>query len=295
MKENTGTTAAPQHPIQEKMSIGERIWRVIDNSSFQTTLGWLGGIAGTFLDGRYFVLLGPVVPYAVFRAKSLEGLSPARKFGIYMVTLVIACSGLFKMGVSVNKKRGGTTTPSENRAAISEGKPPPIVQQITNIYPSAKKERAAEPRIDLSEFMLDSVEPGGRVYNLHVDGVNNGSSVARQSRGATYWAIGGREDRTEDKLFEYLYARSKDKDQPVADQPPGEKNSVFMPTYLGPLSDKDMIDVQQSGKRIYVGRLETYLDDDGNKYSTEICQYFRPGDGLLHFCDGHNRSGRLKR
>lgn len=107
----------------------------------QTLLGLIGGLCGTFLDGRYFLLLSPLVPAALHRSKTFEGLpspKPAIGYGLsFALTLVL----VFWLGIALNHSRGQTYTPSGLAEAISKKISPSTISttEVITSQPQASK------------------------------------------------------------------------------------------------------------------------------------------------------------
>ncbi len=95
-----------------------RFFRLMDSGMTQTVLGIIGGLAGTFLDGRCFLLLTPLIPAAIQRNKVLEGVESP--LSVFWLLLSFPLTGIFLLwfGVSVNKARPNAFTPRDFVAAV---------------------------------------------------------------------------------------------------------------------------------------------------------------------------------
>jgi hypothetical protein len=123
----------------------DRVFRFMESSLTQTLLGIVGGTVGTFLDGRYFIVLTPLVPAAFHRNKVLEGLGKGKSVAFYCVSSLLTASLLFWMGTSLNKSRPHTFTPADYANAVKGQLPLPITRQMYNIYNSYAGKSSASP------------------------------------------------------------------------------------------------------------------------------------------------------
>ncbi len=247
----------------------ERIHRFLEHGSLQTLIGIVGGLVGTFLDGRYFALLGIWVSYSLHRSGALHGFTVRPKVITHLCGVSLAASLLFYVGVAINRARPHVYTPADYKLALEEHRPLPITQQVTNVYQSyvSPPKTAGEPRIDLSEFTFDGSGKNGNLL-FHTDAVNNGTEPALDSQGSTDHRIGIFTAATQDALFDELYKASRDKLRPRSDIPPGKQYEKAEFTEV-PLSPQDRGSMQ-NGQSLIVGRLDTYKDAVGHRYATEL-------------------------
>ncbi|MGA1984057.1 MAG: hypothetical protein ABSG84_16530 [Acidobacteriaceae bacterium] len=110
------------------LTLSDRIFRALENAIMLAFLGIFGGLVGSFLDGRYFVVWAPVVPIAIHRGRALEGLVRPAPAVVYSLSTVIAGALLFWCGNSLNHSRAaGTFTPQDLARAVSKVLPEPQV------------------------------------------------------------------------------------------------------------------------------------------------------------------------
>lgn len=276
----------------QRVSTPERILRFVDSSWIQTISGLIGGLVGTFLDGRYFALISPLVSVALYKSKTLEGAKRGVVLGIHGVAIGVASICLYYMGISLNKSRSHTYTPYDYANAVRNNLPLPITRQITNVYKSyvTPTKSIGEPRIDLSEFIPDGVDAQG--MNFHTNAINNGTVPALDVGTSVQSSVRIKSKASEDELFDFLEKTKADHDQPRSDQPPGEKYSHAEPITVT-LSEQNKLDIQMGLKVLYLGHIDTYQDAQGHRYQSELCMYYGSPANTLMYCDGHNKSRRL--
>jgi len=277
-----------------KLSTTDRILSLIDSTAFQTLVGIVASLVGTFLDGRYFCVLGLSVSLALKKSKALDGLRKSLVCPLHMASVLLSGALLYLMGHYLNASRPHTYTPAEYANAVKRNLPLPIAQQITNIYnsyaPSDKK--IGEPRVDLGEFVLDDVDPRG-VMKFHISAVNNGTVPALDLRGSTGGRAELQSSAAENELFAFLESHANDPDQPHSDLPPGKQYEKIEPLTISPLSEEDRLAVRMNQKVIYLGRIDAYSDARGRKYESEACMFLQPGALRLMYCNGHNQARRI--
>jgi hypothetical protein len=104
---------------------------------------------GTFLDGRYFALLGLWASFALRRSNALENIDRRWILPIHIIAVAVASLGLFSVGVEINRHRPQTFTPADYANAVKNGMPLPITQQITNNYHNEEKAQNLNPSTSL--------------------------------------------------------------------------------------------------------------------------------------------------
>jgi hypothetical protein len=95
------------------ISVGNRLFRWLDSGLTQTLIGIVGGLAGTFLDGRYYIILALFVPAAIHQKKVLEDVRKASSIAIYCVSTLICFGVLYWCGVSLNRSHSNTYSPKD--------------------------------------------------------------------------------------------------------------------------------------------------------------------------------------
>jgi|GEM_PF-5530462 len=275
------------------ISATERILRFIDNGIIQTLAGLVGGLVGTFLDGRYFAALSIAVSFALYRSKALNGVRHRLILPIHLISVTFAACGLYYMGTQLNKSRPHTYTPADYANAVKDKIPFPITQQITNVYNSfiSPIKSLGEPRIDLSEFLFDGADAYG--MHFHTNAINNGTVPAFDVGGTTKSFVKERSRKSEDEIFDFLESRADDTDQPRDDQPPGVAYSKIGPTIIPIPSQQERLEIQLGLKVIYIGRIDSYSDAKGHRYHSELCMFMTSRSPTLIYCDGHNKTRRL--
>jgi hypothetical protein len=285
------SVAATNLPVQasERISISERVLRFLDSGSTQTLAGIVGGIAGTFLDGRYYCVLCVLTSLGLKRSKALDGLKKQWILPIHIGVMLAFGSVLFLIGIQFNKWRPQTFTPSDWVAAVKNNMPLPVNQQITNVYKSYQAKSKVGPVIDFSEFTVDGADDN-HIF-LHTDAVNDGDAPALDVEGSAFGLYGDMGQKTEDSLFSDLQKHTADLAQPRRDDPPGVKYQMSERLSSPGLSPQQWADVQAGRTALYLGRIDRYRDSRGNRYESEICMYLTNARSLM-FCDGHNFYGR---
>jgi len=134
----------PAIPTEEPkiQTVSNRLSTFFEHGSLQTVIGIVGGLAGTFLDGRYFAVLGLYLSFALHRSRTLLGVRRGWGVLIHIIVVSIASTLLFKMGVLINVARPHVYTPAEYLAAVKAGTPLPVTQQINHYYYSTKTTKA---------------------------------------------------------------------------------------------------------------------------------------------------------
>lgn len=271
----------------------DRIHRFFEHGSLQTLLGVVGSIVGVFLDGRYFILLGGWMTYALVRSRALEGLPLRVRVIVHSLLLGCACAALFVMGVALNHSRPHTYTPSDYKNALKEGQPLPIASQITNVYNSYKNVASATdpPRITFTEWM-PKVQPtdGGIVWTSNIS--NIGGSIALDVIGTVKASSMPKSSQSEDQIFNEIMPHAFDGDAPKQDMAPGLGSSRVQPL-LQILTPADSLDWHSGRTVYYLTAVESYKDNYGNKYVSEFCMFIdsRSMNGL--YCNSHNKTIKL--
>jgi hypothetical protein len=123
-----------------KITLSDRVLRVVENNVILTLLGIAGGLVGAFLNGRYFVVLAPILPLVMHRTKALEGLEPPTPALVYCFSPIVAVVLLLLGGNSLNHARGGVLTPADyaslvkTYAALAKAIPSGSVRAFQVIY-----------------------------------------------------------------------------------------------------------------------------------------------------------------
>jgi hypothetical protein len=287
--------AAPtQLNHQRQVSRTERVLRFIDHGSTQTLVGLIGGLAGTFLDGRYYAVLGLMVSFGLHKSKALEGVSRKLILPIHIIAVVTTAAVLLWMGIQINKSRPQAYTPADYANAVTARLPLPITQQITNIYNSyvSPARQIGEPRIDLSEYIYDGNGPDGMYF--HTSAVNNGTVPALDVAGTSKSAVMEESTKSEDELFDRIASDVNDKVQPRRDLAPGTSNSVSERSLIPFPTTEEKSELQSNKNVLYLGRIDSYHDAKGHKYETELCMYFISPSPRFYYCYGHNKTRQVE-
>lgn len=287
--------AEPEPPAPApRITVAERLHRLFEHSTLLNLLGVVGGLVGTFLDGRYFAVLCFWFVYGIHRSKSLQGLSKIPVTLLYIGATLGTAAGLFYMGIRINEARPTIYTPAQYLAAVKAGTPLPIQQQITNIYNPRSllpiTEALKEPRVDLSPFLTDP----GDVHHLHYHSgaVNNGTGVALGVVATTKGYFLPKSEKSEAQIFTELRKRAFDEDAPRADMPPGAAYAAFEPLVVTAPTPAEMTDLMSQKIVPYLARVDTYKDSHGIYYASELCQWILP-NLVFRNCDNHNQAIKL--
>jgi hypothetical protein len=264
----------------------DRIVRIVESSSTQTLAGIVGGLVGTFLDGRYFAVLGVWASFILYRSNALEGMRRRLTLPIHIFSVALVSVALYFMGIQINKSRPHTYTPADYANAVNAGLPLPIAQQVTNIYRTVQNfgPKDKPPLMKIESPVAMRHEPDSILFNSQM--TNIGGQTARDEAnlaGAIFTPI---TERTGDEIFNSTRNQILDKDATKADM---AVNVPFqIPTRLR-VSPQDLADYDSGKKAVMVGVLTTYLDAQGKRYFTESCIVITPGS-LNHTCVPHNRT-----
>lgn len=277
-----------QTPVVTRI-FGDRIFGVIDSGGIQTLIGVMGGLVGTFLDGRYFSALAIFVPISLYHSKALQGISTFCSILIHMIFVVAAFVLLFYVGINLNRSRPHTFTPADYALAVKEKLPLPIFNQITNVYNSITSQaEAKEPLLELSEVISDS--SSGHGVDVHIDALNKGSSAARKVINTEKASLLVRSNSSEDALFKELEKAENDDTATQMDIDPGEDHKVYQPIAMPAMSEADKLEYQHQTKVLYMGFIDSYSDSHNKRHYVERCMYSTFGYSLLNYCHGHNSS-----
>lgn len=288
--QQTKSAAAQQKEVLAS-SITDRVLRFADHVSVQTLAGIVGGLVGTFLDGRYFAALGLIVSYGLYRSRALAGLRERWVLPAHVTAVTIAASLLFLMGEQLNKSRPQAYTPADYARAVKNSLPLPIIQHITNIYKTYQQRNLEGPRVDHSELNYDGRDGNNLVF--HTEATNNGQEPALDLEGSTWYRFGDKSINTENALFDYLESRVSDAFQPRGDLAPGIQYQVSEPTVIPVPAPDQFAQISSGLKAEYIGRIDRYRDRTGNSYESQLCMYWSNSEEF-HFCDGHNWARMLK-
>jgi hypothetical protein len=188
----------------QSISAPERISRLVDSGITQMLAGIVGGLVGTFLDGRYFAALSFMVSFALNRSKALIGIRHRWILPIHAVSVAIAFAALFFMGKQLNKSKPQVYTPEDYANAVRAKLPLPITRQVTNVYNSyvSPEKELGQPRVDLSEFT--PYDQGSRNLSLKSFISNGGTVTAEDVVSSQLVLLRVRGKQSEDELFDTL-------------------------------------------------------------------------------------------
>jgi hypothetical protein len=276
-------------------SVG-KVHRFFEHGSFQTLLGIVGGLAGTFLDGRYFAIVGIWISYSLFRSGALRGVSLWWKIPIHLFGVAFASLLLFYMGVQVNKSRPHTYTPEDYRRALVSGQQLPITRQITNIYNSYEHTPTKRgPEIDFTQLVGLSVDTEHHQLRWQSHALNTGTETARNVRIASAGIARKKSREAEDELFSTIESVVLKSGFAMSDLAPGPQFSRIDPLVADLPTEQDAGELRNGGKVLYIGRVETFADGDGNRYFSEQCAIYSFGSPDLGMCLGHNGTKLIER
>lgn len=150
------------------ISFGERVERFLDSGMIQTVIGLIGGLAGTFLDGRCFVTLAGMVPFALRTKNVLEDLSRRVALTIHLALIAVALVIFYVFGVWLNHSRPGVMTPKDYAEAVRKVLPSSNSPTINNIFQPTRvivKDQYVPPRIALVGPEMVRMEGLGALFN----------------------------------------------------------------------------------------------------------------------------------
>jgi hypothetical protein len=273
-------------------SFTERAWRAIENPFVQTPISVIGGIVGVFIYGPVLILCSISIFAGVHRSGALRGLTRKQAAWSWGFAGLATIGSFAYVGKIIETHRDHIPSTTEIAEAVRKQLPAPIDQKITNIYNSImpSKQVPGEPRIDLSEFTPTVPQIDG--MHFENDGVNNGTVPALDVGGTAGYDLEEVSHDAEEKLFGRLERDATTSDQPLRDQPMGEKY-VRVDTMLVPASVLQRFQSESNVLALYLGRVESYRDARGNHYLSEECEFIRPRNTRFNFCGSHNLSGRL--
>jgi hypothetical protein len=72
----------------------EGLFLFLENAITLTVIGLVGGFAGVFIDGRYFLLLAIPLALGLHRSKAVAGMRTIEQVSAHLLLAVLAC-GLY--------------------------------------------------------------------------------------------------------------------------------------------------------------------------------------------------------
>jgi hypothetical protein len=287
----TEISPLPEEAQPPTATIAERFLAFFDHASFQTLASIVGGLIGTFLDGRYYCCLSVLVSFGLHRSKALADIAPKFKLLIHLVSVGLACYLLFYMGVQINKSRPHVYTPQDYSNAVKNNLSLPVVQHITNVYQTYMREKKSGPRIDFSEFQSGG-SPINGIFPLTTESWNSGDEPALNVRDSAHTLFSDRSLDAENSLFSFLNDHADDKVQPTRDQASGQR--LLTPVSLPIPSLEEAQQIQAGHKVLYVGLITRYNDAAGNVFQSEICMFMTYSSNFV-YCDHHNGVHKLSK
>jgi hypothetical protein len=91
----------------------ERLFLFLENGITLTVMGLVGGFAGVFIDGRYFLLLAIPLALGLHRSKALAGMRGIEQLAGHLLVAVIGCFVFLQIGAGVNRSREHIPTAQE--------------------------------------------------------------------------------------------------------------------------------------------------------------------------------------
>lgn len=293
-REPAGAAIVRSQPIEEDaLETTERFHRFFDSGPPQTAVGIIGGLVGTFLDGRYFALVGLYLVYGLVRSRALRGLTLVVKLVVAIAFSVITCSGFFWMGVQINRARPHIFTPSEYLAAAKAGSPLPIVQQITQYYPQKitntrviETPAPAHTHVIFADPVMipNPVEPN--VPMVSVGYINRGNSVilhASMRMILSYFRIS--EQCSEEGFQDFERKVEYGLAGPMLGANDAISKSIIP-------SNAPIYPSNSPALRLVAG---VQWEDESGLYITTTYQYLNPLDNRWHTCPAHNGEQKINK
>jgi hypothetical protein len=166
-----------------KVTLSDRILRFLDSGLTQTFLGIIGGLTGTFLDGRCFVILSPLVPIALHRNNVLEGIDRPQLTIWYCISTSITIGLVLWFGIYLSKPRPDIFTPKDYASAVkgilpntkipepAPGKVPSIPAK-SGSHKTPQTAPPADPRMEVyteAIDLADKIDNVGDDYNVQLE------------------------------------------------------------------------------------------------------------------------------
>jgi hypothetical protein len=276
----------PAHSLPPDPTLLERVFLFLENGTVLTVMGIAGGLAGFFIDGKWFLVLIAWVLLGLHRSPALKGYGKTTARCAYIGVALVSGIILWFLGVGVNRSREHIPTITEIVSAF-KGAGAGTIQQTTNIYPTKEiiRERVP-PEISIGAPYFLDVENGKRVYNAHI--INVGGSTARHAVDAAKAIIAEKSNDSEDALFKSISLLAKTGNLRQKDVAPGDQYGSIKAIPLEANED-ELKTVNRGDKVIYIGLLSTYSDDTGHMYHTPRCViYTNEQNRLPGLCQNHN-------
>ena len=176
------------NPPSASLSLSDRFFRVLESGMTQTLLGIVGGLAGTFLDGRYFVILSPMIPAAIHRSKALEGIDRPWSTVWIVLSIPTTIAILFWCGIYVNESRNAIYTPRDYAAAVKKIIPSNTTVSTSEVItaPTTKNQESGPPillpQISLVPYKPPVSETGAWGLPIHTDSDLRNQLITRYQR-----------------------------------------------------------------------------------------------------------------
>src|SRR5580658_3386089 len=91
----------------------ERLFLFLENGITLAVMGIIGGFAGVFIDGKYFLVLCIPLALGLHRSGALKGLHWAKATAAYALMTALSGIVLWRVGEGVNQSREHIPTPQE--------------------------------------------------------------------------------------------------------------------------------------------------------------------------------------
>jgi hypothetical protein len=135
--------------VPEEKTWLERTFLFLENGIVLTVVGLVGGFAGVFVDGHWFVILCVPLLAGLHRSSALNGLGNWPRIAAYVLVCVVSLSLLWLVGIGVNRSREHIPTVQEigqgvvNMIRPSETKTAP---EVSPTPPPPPRPRAVSPK-----------------------------------------------------------------------------------------------------------------------------------------------------
>jgi hypothetical protein len=269
----------------------ERLFLFFENGITLTVIGLIGGFAGVFIDGRYFLLLTIPLALGLHRSHALAGMRAIEQISAHLLVAIVASFILWPIGKGVNRSREHIPTAQEiaeyllpalsQKGQTSVGpapKPTPVQsfpQQLPE-RPTVSRDPIvrfpANVQIENPNWELSVRPPIGTT--VEVQYVNGGPAVAKNLRAGADAKFGYDmpNDETEDRLFTQ-FINGKNSFGPPSDMIPGTKSWLhrFIPELFG----NEMAELENDRRSLIVVGAITYADPTGNQ-RRPFCYSFIP-------------------
>jgi hypothetical protein len=87
------------------ISITDRFFKLVEHPLLQTIIGIVAGLVGIFVYGPFLIFFSILVLVALHRSGALDGLTPLKKVGSYLLAAIVSILLLGLAGNFIEKHR----------------------------------------------------------------------------------------------------------------------------------------------------------------------------------------------